>query len=297
VADSRRLAGALTAVAASGTAAMAWAVGVEPRMFALRRLTVPVLDPGSWPIRILHLSDLHILPGQDHKVRWVSALADLRPDLVVNTGDTLSHKDSVPTALAAFGGLLGLPGVFVMGNNDYVAPILKLPHHYFFGHTGHRARTPLPWRDLRAAQLERGWIDLDNAAATVTVRGQRIAMAGVDDPYTRRDRYSTIAATPDPEAVVRIGVMHAPEPRVLDLFAADGYDLILAGHTHGGQARIPGIGALTSNCGLDRSRARGLSRWGASTWLNVSAGLGHSPYMPLRFCCRPEATLLTLMPR
>jgi len=296
VADIRRAA-TLTAVAASGVAATAWAIAVEPRLFALRRLTLPVLDPGSWPIRILHLSDLHMLPGQAHKIRWVSGLVDLRPDLVVSTGDTLSHKDSVPAALAAFDGLLRLPGAFVMGNNDYVAPILKSPHHYFFGDTGHRARTPLPWRDLRAAQLEHGWIDLDNAATTVTVRGQRIAIAGVDDPYTRRDRYATIAGAADPEAVVRIGVMHAPEPRVLDLFAADGYELLLAGHTHGGQARIPGIGALTSNCGLDRSRARGMSRWGASSWLNVSAGLGHSPYMPLRFCCRPEATLLTLTAR
>jgi len=296
VADIRRAA-ALTAVAASGVTATAWAIAVEPRLFVLRRLTLPVLDPGSWPIRILHLSDLHMLPGQAHKIRWVSGLADLRPDLVVSTGDTLSHKDSVPAALAAFDGLLRLPGAFVMGNNDYVAPILKSPHHYFFGDTGHRARTPLPWRDLRAAQLEHGWIDLDNAASTVTVRGQRIAIAGVDDPYTRRDRYSTIAGAADPDAVVRIGVMHAPEPRVLDRFAADGYDLLLAGHTHGGQARIPGIGALTSNCSLDRSRARGMSRWGASCWLNVSAGLGHSPYMPLRFCCRPEATLLTLTAR
>ena len=90
---------------------------------------------------------------------------------------------------------------------------------------------------------------------------------------------------------------HAPEPRMLDRFAADGYDLVLAGHTHGGQVRIPRVGAVVTNCGLDRSRARGVSRWGSHTMLNVSAGLGTSPYMPMRFCCRPEATLLTLTAR
>ena len=89
---------------------------------------------------------------------------------------------------------------------------------------------------------------------------------------------------------------HSPEPRVLDRFAADGYDLLLAGHTHGGQVRVPFVGALTTNSGLDRSRARGLSRWGVGSRLNVSAGVGGNPYLPARFCCRPEATLLTLVP-
>lgn len=283
-------------IGAIGLAAAVWGTGVEPGLFTLRRVSLPVLPERSWPIRILHLSDLHVVPGQERKIAWVRALADLHPDLVVNTGDTLSHQNSVPAAVAAFGALLGLPGAFVMGNNDYVAPIPKSPHHYFFGGSPRRARTPLPWRDLRAALMERGWVDLDNQRAELTIRGQRIALAGVDDPYTKRDRYAQIAGPADPTAVVRIGVLHAPEPRVLDAFAADGYDLLLAGHTHGGQVRLPGIGALVTNCGIDRSRARGLSRWGASAWLNVSAGLGHSPYMPIRFCCRPEATLITLTP-
>ena len=84
---------------------------------------------------------------------------------------------------------------------------------------------------------------------------------------------------------------------MLDAFAADGYDLVLAGHTHGGQLRLPGYGAIITNCGVDRSRARGASRWGSHMRLHVSAGLGTSPYAPARFSCRPEATLLELVPR
>jgi predicted MPP superfamily phosphohydrolase len=285
-------------VAAAGAATLAYSVLVEPKLFTLRRIDLPVLDAGSWPIRLLHLSDLHIIPGEARKTGWVSALADLRPDLVINTGDTLSHQKAVPAAVAAFGELLDVPGAFVFGNNDFNAPTPKSPHRYFVpSREKPRLGAPLPWQDLRAAQVERGWLDLNNHKTTVSVRGQRIALAGVNDPYTKRDRYQRIAGTADRTAVVRIGVAHAPEPRVLDLFAADGYDLVLAGHTHGGQVRIPGIGALVTNCELDRSRARGLSRWGSHTWLNVSAGLGSSPFVRMRFCCRPEATLITLMPR
>jgi predicted MPP superfamily phosphohydrolase len=83
---------------------------------------------------------------------------------------------------------------------------------------------------------------------------------------------------------------------VIDAFVDDGFRLVVSGHTHGGQLRVPGYGALVTNCGLDRTRARGLSRWRDGAWLHVSAGLGTSPYAPVRFACPPEATLLTLVP-
>ena len=113
-----------------------------------------------------------------------------------------------------------------------------------------------------------------------------------------------MAGAADRSAEVRIGLAHSPEPRVLDRFAADGYDLLLCGHTHGGQLRVPFYGALVTNCGIDRERARWLHRWAeptpehpSGTWLHVSAGLGTSPYAPVRFACPPEATLLTLTAR
>jgi predicted MPP superfamily phosphohydrolase len=89
---------------------------------------------------------------------------------------------------------------------------------------------------------------------------------------------------------------------VLDRFAADGYDAVLAGHTHGGQVCVPYVGALTTNCDLEPARAKGLHRHPAasrpgdpgSAWLHVSAGLGTNPYARIRVACRPEATLLTL---
>ena len=290
---------ALLATTAVGTATLAYAAGIERRHWTLREATVPVLAPGSSPLRVLHISDLHMLPGQRSKQRWVAALDELEPDLVVNTGDNLAHMQAVPAVVRALGPLLARPGVFVFGSNDYFAPRPKNPVRYLLpsAKTKRIHGINLPWRDLRAAMVERGWLDLTHVRRTFQVAGQTVFAAGLDDPHLKRDRYEDIAGPVDQSAALRLGVTHSPEPRVLDPFAADGYDFVMAGHTHGGQLRIPGYGALVTNCDLDRSRARGVSRWGSHMWLNVSAGLGTSPYAPVRFACPPEASLLTLVAR
>jgi len=278
--------------------ALGYAAGIERRRWTLRRATLPVLAEDSPPLSVLHISDLHMTPGQGSKQRWVAELDALEPDLVVNTGDSLAHPHAVPAVLRALGPLLRRPGVFVFGSNDYYAPRPKNPVRYLVPSSKKRVLgPPLPWRDLRAALTEQGWTDLTHTRHTLRVAGRTVQFAGVDDPHLRKDRYELVAGPADARADLRIGVTHSPEPRILDAFAADGYDLVMAGHTHGGQLRIPLYGALVTNCGLDRSRARGASRWGAHTWLHVSAGLGTSPYAPVRFACPPEASLLTLVPR
>jgi predicted MPP superfamily phosphohydrolase len=301
---TRGLTRTVTAGAAAGAVGLGYASVVERHWFTLRHATLPVLAPGSRPLRVLHVSDLHLRPGQRTEERFVAGLAELEPDLVVDTGDNLSHARAVPVVLRALGGLLDRPGVFVFGSNDYHGPKPKNPANYLF-RPQHRILGPeLPWRDLRAAFVERGWHDATHTRLELTVAGQRIAVAGVDDPHIGHDDYDRIAGPADPEAAgddagpaLRLGLTHSPEPRVLDGFAADGYDLVLAGHTHGGQLRVPGYGAIVTNCGVDRSRARGASRWGSHLRLHVSAGLGTSPYAPVRFGCRPEASLLELVPR
>jgi predicted MPP superfamily phosphohydrolase len=288
---------ALAGATALGVAGIGYASVVERRRWTLREATLPVLPVGAAPLRILHISDLHMTPDQRSKQRWVAGLSDLRPDLVVNTGDNLAHLRAVPAVLRALGPLLTFPGVFVFGSNDYYAPKPKNPARYLT-RTRKRIRgRPLPWTDLRAAFTEHGWLDATHARHVLDVAGRRVSVAGVDDPHLRRDRYSRIAGRADGRADLRLGLTHSPEPRVLDAFADDKYDLVMAGHTHGGQLRLPGYGAIVTNCGLDRSRARGASRWGAHMWLHVSAGLGTSPFAPVRFACPPEASLLTLVAR
>lgn len=295
----------LGAVAGAGlTSYAAW----EARQYTLRRVTVPVLPPGHAPMKVLHLSDIHMAPDQRAKQDWLRGLADLEPDLVINTGDNLAHARSVPVVADALGGLLDVPGVYVLGSNDYWVPDLRNPLRYVLPDTGERRTSgrQLPWPDLKDRFNSAGWLDLTNGFGSLSVGGTSIAFAGVDDPHLRYDDLARVAGPADRTADLRLGVTHAPYLRVLDQFASDGYDAIIAGHTHGGQVCLPtlnGAGrALTTNCDLDPSRARGLHRHPAdsvpgeegSSWLHVSAGLGTNPYVRLRVACRPEATLMTL---
>lgn len=294
----------LTALAGLSTVGYAMA---EARAYTLRRLTVPLLPPGRDPLRVLHVSDIHMTPDQRAKQQWVRRLAGLRPDLVVNTGDNLAHRDSVPVVLDALGGLLDVPGVFVFGSNDYIEPSRRNPLRYLMPDDGHRYvdDPELPWPDLRDGFEKAGWVDLTNRRDELSVGGTSFAFAGVDDPHLDYDDLAAVEGPAPPSADVRLGVTHAPYLRVLDQFARDGYDAIVAGHTHGGQVCLPFRGALTTNCDLEPARAKGLHRHPAasrpgdpgSSWLHVSAGLGTNPYTRIRVACRPEATLLTLVPR
>lgn len=292
----RATTGTVLGLAAAGAAGLVYARW-EAQAFTLRRADVPVLPTGQPSMRILHLSDLHLVPGQRKKQRWVGSLREVRPDAVFVTGDFLSHEDAVPHVLDALDPLFDLPGAFVLGSNDYYAPRPLNPARYLRGPSQLEPNRPmLPWGDLVDGLVASGWLDLGNARATMKIDGREVDVRGVDDPHIRRDRYNAVAGPFAPEADLALGVTHAPYLRVLDAMVVDGADLVLAGHTHGGQLCVPGVGALVTNCDLPRSKAKGLSSHGDAA-LHVSAGLGTSPYAPVRFACRPEATLLTLTTR
>jgi predicted MPP superfamily phosphohydrolase len=302
-----------------GLAAFGWGSLVERKRFTLREVNVPVLAHGSASIRVLHLSDLHMAPWQRAKQDWVRSLAGLKPDLVVNTGDNLGHVDAIPGVAYALEHFRGVPGVFVNGSNDYYGPQLKNPLAYFGGPSGTtRRKEELDTPALHRVFSELGWFDLDNRALALDINGTQLEFFGVDDPHLDLDRLDLITGAIDelraddslsdetwpdshtptaPRPTMTIGVTHAPYQRVLNSFVNHGAELILAGHTHGGQVCVPGLGALVTNCDIPRRQAKGLSLWNMglhNAYLNVSAGLGTSIYAPVRFACPPEATLLTL---
>jgi len=308
---------AAVALGAAAAGVAVWSTLIERRLFTIRRHTLPVLPDGASPIRVLHLSDLHLAPWQANKIEWVRSLAELRPDLVVLTGDLMGHLEARMALLHTLRPLAeSAPTVFVHGSNDYYGPIFKNPVKYLLAPSRLSTRVPdIDNAALTAGLKDLGCVDLNNSATRFDVRGTTIELLGLNDPHIRyddADRMRTALAaleTPadadtgspeDPSDTVpllRIGVVHAPYQEALGEFLDEGAELILAGHTHGGQVRVPGIGALTANCDLPAGQARGLSVWfdaQRAAFLNVSAGLGNSIYAPVRFACRPEASLITL---
>jgi predicted MPP superfamily phosphohydrolase len=307
----------LAGIALAAVAGLAWATLVERRAYTLRRHRVAVLEPGSSPVRVLHISDLHLAPWQADKIAWIAALADLNVDLVIDTGDNLGHENALPALRRALAPFAGTPGVFVHGSNDYWAPELKNPARYLKG----PSQAPEAPRALDTAALteflsnDLGWTNLNNTAARVEIAGQQLEFMGVDDPHRGYDSLPEMSRALDdlqseqslgveeeelPTPVVLVGVAHAPYQRILNAFVTRGASMIFAGHTHGGQLCIPGFGALVTNCDIPRKQVSGLSAW----WhgervaaLNVSAGLGTSIYAPARFACPPEVSLIELVAR
>ena len=271
----------------------------------LREFSVELLPEGANPFRILHISDIHIAPNQNRKRDWVRSLAQLEPDLVVNTGDNLSAPDAVGLALNALEPLLNFPGVFVWGSNDYFAPSARNPINYLLGPSNRR---PSPKRGetdierLRAGLISGGWLDLNNQSGSLEVAGNRLGFLGLNDPHENLADFDSLPAQAKQltDTNLVIGVAHAPYLAVIEAMTENGSSLTLCGHTHGGQVCLPGGRALVTNCDLPTKYARGLSAWQfgeRQSLLHVSAGIGTSVYAQYRLFCPPEASLITVLPR
>jgi len=269
-----------------------------PMAYKVRTATLPLLPKGSRDIKILHFSDLHLTPNKKREIADIKSFIDLSPDLVISTGDFLAHKDAVKTVVGALDQLLGLPGLFVFGSNDYYAPQLKNPFSYLRKDNGERKLgNKLPWQSLQKQLVKRGWQDLNHNKVKLKVNGVVIEARGTDDAHLELDDYRKVEGKVSKKADLAIGVTHAPYERVLAAMAQDKLDLIFAGHTHGGQIRLPWMGgskSLTTNCDLENWRSRGVTKVNDEPWLNVSAGMGMSPFAPIRFACPPEVSLITL---
>lgn len=280
--------------------AVAYGAGVERRWYARRHETLDVLRrPGR--LRVLFFADLHYAPGQDHRLDFVRRVArSCAPDLVVSGGDNLEHPEAIAPVVALHREVLaltGAPGVAVLGAHDRFGPTLTNPVKYFFGPSRGAGGRPLDTGRLVDGLTDGGWQVLENARATAKTAAGPVEVVGLDDPHIERDELSVVGREGlDPEALLWLGLVHAPYLRTLEAFDRSGFDLALAGHTHGGQLAVPGWGALVANCDLPPAQAKGSSRVGADLRLHVTAGLGHSIYAPIRFACRPELSVLDLVP-
>lgn len=297
-----------TGALAVGAGLFAYASLIERNAFVVRHESIDVLEPGSDDITVLHLSDLHLAPWQERKIDWVRSLADLSPDMVVVTGDMLGHADALAALRSALAPFADIPGAYVHGSNDYYGPTFPNPLSYLWKPSSDREHgTPLDTARLEDLYTTLGWMNANNRSGRLTVKGSRLLVTGTDDPHLSLDRLDLVATTLESALESEsghvgtiLGVTHAPYRRVLNFMTTLGVDAIFAGHTHGGQVCVPGVGALTTNSDLPTQFARGLAVWnhGArSTYLNVSAGLGTSIFAPVRFACPPEAVLVTMRAR
>jgi predicted MPP superfamily phosphohydrolase len=293
---ARRAIAALAGTAAVGAGALAWSL-VEAQLYALRWVTVPAMARDAGPLRLLHLSDLHLLPGQRRKRDFVRRCLVAGPDMVVVTGDILGHPDAIDEAVALLAPLAdGRLCLFSLGSNDFYAPAVKSPSRYFRP-APHVLGARLDTSRLVDGLVAEGWTCVENRRLTLATRAGRIDVLGLGDAHVDHDRPGEWAEPDVDDPVLRLGVAHAPYLRVLAELDRRDVDLAVAGHTHGGQVRLPGYGALVDNCDLPLRQARGLSAHTPSMWLHVSAGLGANRFTPIRFACRPEATILDVVAR
>jgi predicted MPP superfamily phosphohydrolase len=278
------------ALLAAGLLCVAYGVFVERRWYRKGRYSLQILPSTSRPLTVLHLSDLHFLSSDEGKVRFISSLG--LPDVAVVTGDILGEPEAVETAVRGLHPVRGrTASYFVLGSNDYWAP-RPLNYAAYFRKRRRRRKGVKSRTDDLIRQLEGdGWIHLNNRKAEVSSDGVRMEIVGLDDPHVERhDLRAAVRADGD---AVGLAAVHSPDPATE--LAALGYQLILSGHTHGGQVRLPFVGALVTNSTIPRKLCMGLSRLGPA-FLHFSPGLGTSKYAPFRFLCRPEATVIELAP-
>ncbi|HEX2296068.1 MAG TPA: metallophosphoesterase [Actinomycetota bacterium] len=279
--------------AALGAAGAGYALA-EARSFRLQHHRLPI-RPGAPRTTVLHVSDTHMQARDRWKAAWLRGLPGLletTPDLVLATGDLIEDPSGIDPLVEALGGLEARYGKwYVLGSHDYFHSTFPGFVKYFTGNREVVRAKPADTPRLEAGLADTGWTPLTNRSVVVGTPGGRIRLTGVDDPYI--DRHDTSHVGRDPGDVLAVGLMHAPE--VVAEYALHGYDLMVAGHTHGGQVRIPLAGAVVTNSDLPCALAAGPSRIGSS-WLHVSPGLAQGKFVPLRFNCRPEVTLLTLEP-
>jgi predicted MPP superfamily phosphohydrolase len=265
---------------------------LEARWFRVKHLQVPV-GRDVPKITILHVSDTHLVAGNRALLGFLRSLT-VRvgvPDLVLATGDLIDDDtgiDSISEALNALPAKLGR--FYVLGSHDYYQTRFKSFLKYFGSSRPVEGAKAADTQRLEAQLQGGGWVSLMNRTEHVSVPTGLVRLSGVDDPYIQRHKTDHIERAA--EEVLAVGLAHCPD--VVSEWMLNGFDLVVTGHTHAGQVRVPGIGALVTNSSLPSALAGGLHRIGHG-WLHVSPGLGTGKFAPIRFNCRPEVTLLELV--
>lgn len=246
--------------------------------------------PDCRTLRILHLSDLHLQKGDDKKLAFIRAITDDDFDMVVLTGDIFQFSDSFDYGPFLLSRQPRLGAYAVFGNHDYYDYSL---FNKSFGRLLRKFRHPQVKKDVtphRKALEAGGFKVLVNQA--LNLPEHNIFIAGVDYPGIKNSELAALMQqAPASPGLLKLALFHLPWR--LDNLARAGFDMAFGGHTHGGQIRIPGFGALITDSELHRSEASGLF-WRGKTAFHISRGLGADPRSNIRLFCPPAATVIEL---
>jgi predicted MPP superfamily phosphohydrolase len=290
---SKKLLGAATGLAAAGLAT--YALKIEPLLVEVTHPTLflPTL-PAAWDgLSILFLSDPHVGEFGERERRVVALCAELeKPDLIVWGGDFIGAPRGV------------VPAVRLATEIGHLFP--DTPAFAVWGNAEHKIR-PERRAWLEALLAEAGVCTLTNESLPLTLRGETVTIAGCDDPYYGHADLDTTFAKLTPE---RFTLFVAHSPQVAALASRAGVDLMLSGHTHGGQVRFPLVGAWKTQNPLSRLLDCGVFSHkrlteilghdpGGNLTTYISRGIGLAfiqrlPWLAPRFNCRPEVARLTL---
>lgn len=263
----------------------------EARRYRLEKMRITTFGGstnGKPPIslKILHLSDLHLSAPESAKIEFLQRVTDEDFDLAVITGDIFENYSGIEYAGRLLARKPRLGAFAVLGNHDYF-------NYTWFNKTvgrfNRKFRHPPQRRDVQPMieALEAAGITVLRNSA-ITIPEHKVHLIGLDYPGTTEQNLKSLVAQA-PEDFLIMSLLHLP--RRLHQLPNAGVHLAFAGHTHGGQIRVPGLGALFTDSELHRSEASGVVRRG-NTVIHVSRGLSADPKTNIRLFCPPAATLL-----
>ncbi|CAN5275913.1 metallophosphoesterase [soil metagenome] len=238
--------------------------------------------------RILHLSDTHLSDPETDKLRFLEEITDGDFDLVVLTGDVFENYTGLKYAPSLLSRKPKLGAYAVLGNHDYY-------NYSFFnkivGRINRQWRHPMEYRDVNPminAMQNNGWDVLLNESRT---HAEGVHVVGVDYPGIEPAELTRLVSE-GPDGHLKLALFHMP--RYLHTFVDAGVDFAVGGHTHGGQIRIPGVGAIITDSELSRKEASGLIYRG-KTVFHISRGLSADPRSNFRLFCPPAATIIEVV--
>ncbi len=269
-----------------------YAAFIEPKWFRIRRVSIKSRRKIPRSFKILHLSDIHFWKPGAFKDNFLKRLDSLNPDLICVTGDIIDNDEGIDCAAKVLGAMKAPAGKFaVLGNHDYY-------DYHLFDNVRYHLRITKKGSAVNNVKLLRERLQaagirvLVNEGEAVSWGGLNLFISGTDDPITQYVDFPKAFRGMKLDSF-NLLLTHVVDS-VVDMKERN-IDLVLSGHTHGGQIRLPGVGGYVFDFRLPRRYIDGLNYF-ENIPVYVSRGVGSGRMLTPRFLCRPEAILLTIEP-